>query len=846
MKTYIRSMMLSAILIFSQILYAQDNRNEFNKYGWIPANTLIELADSLPSDFPKITIDTLNNPAPGYIFMESLGISKSIFYLLVLDSAGNTFYYKKPSIAGIDFKPEPNGLFSYASPVQIGSGTQSGPLNIQNFNVINYILDSTFTIIDSVQMQNGYLADFHEFRILPNGHYLLISYDNNYIDMSKIVNGGNPNAKVIGTVIQELDNNKNCVFQWRSLDHYPVTDSRDNLKNATFEHAHVSSLYLDTDGNLIISLVATAEIIKIDMTSGKIIWRLGGLNNQFNITGEHEENAPDYFSMQHDVQRLDNGNLLFYDNGPYKKPWYSRAAEYTLDESNKTASLTWEYRHSPDLTGFAMGSAQRLKNGNTLISWGLIFGGLFRTVTEVTPDNNISFELSLPSDAFTYRAAKYELPLCKPIADVYKYDVQSGNEYIFDNEEEQSGIEIYFESLNGFLYNIFNVNKYNCPPVNVSFNGEAPVLMPCRFVTRTQNIDSFYSEIKFDFSKLPPRYNASDLKVYFRQKEGEGVFSELATIYDLGENNLVVNSSSTGEFVIGFMRNENEIFPPSLISPYDKQSLINNQPVSLVWSPTGRYNKFQLQVSEDSLFTNNIIDSSELKIPNFSESTEPDKTYYWRVKTYYENLESEWSDVHSFNCTSPFISMELPNGGETFYIDTTSNIIRWKTNLADTMSVTLYKNGVKHADIVNKLISYTNSFDWKIPKTTPIDSNYRIKITSLKDSTFFTESKSDFTIKLLPTSVEDLLENGDAMMVSNYPNPTNNSINFKFIHDLNEKIKIKIFDLFGKETPVEYNGELPPGENTIELEATKLNNGNYIYQLNSGTKSFFGKITIIK
>ena len=45
------------------------------------------------------------------------------------------------------------------------------------------------------------------------------------------------------------------------------------------------------------------------------MWRLGGKKNQFTFIGEHEENAPYYTVGQHDVHRLANGNLLYFDNG---------------------------------------------------------------------------------------------------------------------------------------------------------------------------------------------------------------------------------------------------------------------------------------------------------------------------------------------------------------------------------------------------------------------------------------------------------------------------------------------------------------------------------------------------
>jgi len=51
-------------------------------------------------------------------------------------------------------------------------------------------------------------------------------------------------------------------------------------------------------------------------------------------------------------------------------------------------------------TGY-FGSAERLDNGNTLISWGALHDPL---VTEVTPDGERVFTLSLPPGQRTYRA----------------------------------------------------------------------------------------------------------------------------------------------------------------------------------------------------------------------------------------------------------------------------------------------------------------------------------------------------------------------------------------------------------------------------------------------------------
>src|SRR2546426_3251407 len=103
------------------------------------------------------------------------------------------------------------------------------------------------------------------------------------------------------------------------------------------------------------------EITKIDRRTGELIWRLGGRNNQFAIV----DDPLGGFSSQHSVRVLDNGNLLLYDNGLRHTPPESRAVEYRLDVSTRTATMVWQYRRVPAVFTPFLGSVQRFQNGNT-------------------------------------------------------------------------------------------------------------------------------------------------------------------------------------------------------------------------------------------------------------------------------------------------------------------------------------------------------------------------------------------------------------------------------------------------------------------------------------------------
>ena len=367
---------------------------EASKIKWGAEETLrSELGDRYHPPFqrdkpdpPELSVLISNNPSPGKILMGSFAAAGS--YIIIAENNGSIVFAKELSSTGYDFKRHPDGTFTYFSKSD------------EKF----YMLDSIFNLIDSFYCGNGYTTDLHEIVFAPNGNVFLMAYDTKIIDMSLIVPGGHPTAAVTGLVIQEIDAERNVVFQWKSWDHFQITDATHlNLTAANIDYVHGNAIEVDTDGHVLISSRHMDEITKINRTTGQIIWRLGGKNNDFSFI-----NDPIKFSYQHDIRRIANGNVTLYDNGNFHSPSFSRAVEYQLDEVNKTATLVWQYRSNPDIYGFAMGSARRLPNGNTIIGWGYTSP----TLTEVTPEGNIALQMKLSDGALTYRVTKsfFDIP----------------------------------------------------------------------------------------------------------------------------------------------------------------------------------------------------------------------------------------------------------------------------------------------------------------------------------------------------------------------------------------------------------------------------------------------------
>lgn len=351
-------------------------------------NYFIKSIDSLPADFPNYSIDSINNPSQGNFFFTPFN-GNYPNYLVIADNFGIPIFYRKTTMGrAIDLKRQPNGSITYYK-----EGANQ-----------HYVMDSSYNIIDSLHMQNGYSTNLHELVILENGHSLMMGYDPQHVRMDTIVAGGDSNATVAGLIIQELDENKNVIFQWRSWDHFKITDATEDidLNAAYIDYVHGNAIEVDSDSNILISSRNMDEITKINRQTGEIIWRLGGKycrNNEFTFT-----NDPIGFSHQHDIRRLPNGNIGLFDDGNLHSPQFSRAVEYKLDEINKTATLIHDYRNNPETFSFAMGSARFLDSNNVVIGWG--YNTDPPSITEMRGDETV-FSLTLPETTWSYRALKF-------------------------------------------------------------------------------------------------------------------------------------------------------------------------------------------------------------------------------------------------------------------------------------------------------------------------------------------------------------------------------------------------------------------------------------------------------
>jgi hypothetical protein len=119
--------------------------------------------------------------------------------------------------------------------------------------------------------------------------------------------------------------------------------------------SHFNSARWSNDSNIIVSFRYTG-VFKINVRTGRVMWKLGGLDPS-------AIQVPDsimYFS-QHDFTQLADGRYAVYSDGDAAHK-FMEALIYDIDEVNKTAQLSERFRSSDTTFSIAMGSYRRLGN----------------------------------------------------------------------------------------------------------------------------------------------------------------------------------------------------------------------------------------------------------------------------------------------------------------------------------------------------------------------------------------------------------------------------------------------------------------------------------------------------
>ena len=325
------------------------------------------LTGPLPANLPPMEIRVLepDKMQPGVTVFNVYKVKQDkevdVFYglLLGVDNTGQVVWYKK-------------------TPYMLGNftETQNGNLMHSIFIFFAVEMDLMLNVEDqwSVFQLHSY-SMHHELFELPWGDMITFGSD------LRIISGypDKTTYNVVGDRIVWFNREKEVIKEWNMFDYLDPLRIQEGFDDDSFwripyfyidapkDWTHANGVvYDESDNSVIISLRNQSWLIKIDMETDELIWKLG-FEGDFTMLDEG------YWQYhQHAPVRLPNGNLLIYDNGngrplPPEIPRFSRVVEFEVDEVNMTVRQVWMYLDDPIYYAPFLGDLDVMSNGNILI-----------------------------------------------------------------------------------------------------------------------------------------------------------------------------------------------------------------------------------------------------------------------------------------------------------------------------------------------------------------------------------------------------------------------------------------------------------------------------------------------
>lgn len=382
-------------------------------------------------------------------------------------------------------------------------------------------------IYREIEIPNGIHHDVSE---LDDGTLLVVSNNANMFQTGT--------REDVAIIVDPLSGEVIKTYDFRTIldeNRDPYTNFHPNILNAlNIDWMHMNAAVMSPDYPwLIVSSPIQSQVVAIDRDTQEIAWILGPREG---YEGTSAKLAPYLLTpigepfawswAQHHPMILDDVDqdpdtidLVLFDNGQVKsftkdlavdpKDNTSRAVHYRIHWKNMTVEQIWEYgtERGNELYATFLGDANRLSNGNTLITFGgqlkqngvtvdKIIDGVFgdtvvtSRIVEVDLDHNVVYEIAvlntqLTTSAETYQAVRVDLTHTSVLDDFGKKGQRVGTIITLPQDTTLQLPNIYFGDLGGTFNQIVREGNRLVIDGNIRYKGKVYLLGQANIVLRS-------------------------------------------------------------------------------------------------------------------------------------------------------------------------------------------------------------------------------------------------------------------------------------------------------------------------------------------------------------------------
>lgn len=326
--------------------------------------------------------------APGFIFLTPRAKPGQKTGPTILDSQGRVVWFHQLARTRTSINLQPQ---TYQGKPVLTWGQRpplvnEGDLYTGNAHTVyNVIADEHYRVIARVRARGrGINTDLHEFVITKRDTALVLGFRTVPRNLRRY--GGPSRGAILDNVVQEIDiKTGKVLFSWSAARRLSPRDSAVRPpKTGGWDAYHINAVAEDTDGNLLVTGRHTSTVYKLERTTGKVLWKLGGRDSDFKMGSGAD------FVYPHDAFRAADGTITVFDNRATaldKTHGNSRAVRISLNTRTRTASLAGAYLHpSGAVQSTSQGNSRVIDGGNVFVGW-----GSSPWFSEYAPDGRILF-----------------------------------------------------------------------------------------------------------------------------------------------------------------------------------------------------------------------------------------------------------------------------------------------------------------------------------------------------------------------------------------------------------------------------------------------------------------------